>query len=371
MPDNLESIIQASLDAERGGPDPEADVVETVAELETVVAEPEVVTETPAADAIPADGVKPVEKPAAKAGDDDDFDKVPAREPNGRENRIPHSRVGKMVETGIKKFRAAEHEPLVQRAKTYEDRLERVGTVERIMFDKQDQFLDILETIPGYKEVFAKRFGSAAAPTTAAAAKPADDAALLAEIGPKPAPDYKDETTGAVGYTPEQHEKLLDWVAKKAAAEAVRTTEERLGKRIKPFEDSVQARQRQDAQAQQISSDLDKAAKWDGFVENAQAILDVLSADSKEALRLGRAPQLTLEDAYRQVVIPKLKTDRNKLREEILKELEEAPRSTSAGARATSRPAADAAASGPKDLDDIIKAELDKARRSGNTGSRQ
>jgi hypothetical protein len=77
--------------------------------------------------------------------------------------------------------------------------------------------------------------------------------------------------------------------------------------------------------SQRVDLMIKEAETWPGFKENEADILKTLQADSS----------ISLERAYQKVVYPKLQTDRNKLREEVLKEINAQPRSTSAPATNT------------------------------------
>lgn len=300
--------------------------------------------------AVPAAKTDAEKKTPAADASADDIDTIPERDATGRINRIPHTRVKAIVATGVKKaeaaWEAAKLKPVAEKVTAYEQRLERVGAVEKIMFEDQPRFLEILKTIPGYSELLG---GTAAKP--AAAATPAVDPADEFKE-PMPAPD------GDGGYTPEGLQALLDWTTRRATHNAVRETEKRLGARIKPFEERDAAARANHEMAQKTWSLIDQAtAEWEGFKEHASEILDVLKQDT--------AGRLSLQDAYRQVVIPKFKADRQRVREEVLKELEKAPRSTAAGGTgAVSRvAAAAAAAAGPRDLEDVIRESLRPLRR--------
>jgi len=96
---------------------------------------------------------------------------------------------------------------------------------------------------------------------------------------------------------------------------------------------------------------------WTRFNENEAEIVKVLQDH----------PNYSLERAYQTVVLPKLeatqkaavdtvKADRDKMRAEILAELKQAPRSTSAPAQATK--VAQVTSAGPQGLEDIIAAAI-------------
>jgi hypothetical protein len=370
---DLDATIRAGLDAIR----PEGEVVDAgdagtpdegiaTGDTDTVVIdgssdEPEVPAAEDVKD-VPAPVVeKKVETPVAV--DEDDFSKIPEKDAQGRTNRIPHTRVKKMVETAGKKavetFTKTTHEPLVNEVNVYRDRFAKIEQVEQTMFNKPPQMLDILLTIPGYKEELERRFGTAAGGGEAARAG-ADD--------PEPGPDVKNADGTPAGYSQEGLKALRDWDRR----QAVKLAEERLGSRIKPFEDREKtAQQQREEQARRgagVANELEQATKWDNFVENAEEILKVITEDNNQAMAAERARRgtgklkHTLLSAYHQVVHAKMSADRARVREEILKEMQTAPKSTAAGgAGAVSRQAAGAKG---RTLDEEIKFRLDQKRRT-------
>lgn len=373
----LEDIIQSAVDDARGGPDPDAaeigdsllsDEADAGAEpvVEAVVVEP--VVDKPAPDT----AVKPAAKAqtpeeiaasaAAKKVDENDLDSVPERDATGRTNRIPHPRVKAMVETGVKKAEAKwtteKLEPIQRENTVYRERFKGIGVVEDKLFNKPAEFVGILRTIPGYEKFLVSADGQPATGTTTVPA---------AKDDPEPGPDVRDDKGTAIGYSEAGLKALRAWDRR----QAVRESEERLGARIKPFEESARsAAERSEAAratSEGIAAELNQAAKWEGFIENGTEILEALKADTAEVLA-GKHGPTPLLDIYHRIVLPKMKGDRNKLREDIIKELQAAPRSTAAGsAGAESRDAAVLAAKGPRTVEDIIKDSLRTLRAQGQS----
>jgi hypothetical protein len=71
------------------------------------------------------------------------------------------------------------------------------------------------------------------------------------------------------------------------------------------------------------------------FTENEQGMLDAMKA----AQTAGKP--ISFEDAYMQVVVPKLASDRTKIRTEVLAEIEAVPKTSSVTATAAVKPAND------------------------------
>jgi len=101
----------------------------------------------------------------------------------------------------------------------------------------------------------------------------------------------------------------------------------------------------------QVRAQIAEAQTWPLFAEHEAEIVKALQGNDK----------LTLEGAYRQVVYPKLVADRTKMREEILKEVQKAPRSTAAPGSA-SRSSAQQAPTGPRSLEDVISDSIKTLR---------
>jgi hypothetical protein len=90
-----------------------------------------------------------------------------------------------------------------------------------------------------------------------------------------------------------------------------------------------------------------KARSWPLFSEHEQEIVQTLRAN----------PKISLERAYQKAILPKLKADRMKMRQELLAELKAKPTATSAPVAATPAPAA-----GPTDLTEVINQAMKNSR---------
>ena len=224
--------------------------------------------------------------------------------PDGKENRIPYSRVQKIVQNQIAKAT----EPLARevtdyktRVSTYEERLAKVDEVERIMFDEPAKFIEILKTLKGYPELLG---GSVQAATHTSDT-----------VTEEPQPDL-DLGDGKLTYSPEGLKRLRAWDRQQ--------TENVIGKRLKPFEDERAAAERIEAAKPYIKAAVMEAkANWPRFNEDEEAILKEVQGG------------LTLEAAWRKVSVPKLSADRDKMRAEIIQELKKQPTGTAVAGRPT------------------------------------
>lgn len=324
---DLNEVITESIEDVELPPDTlEATPEATETPAEPVEATPEATT--PQAEGEPT----PTPKPPV-----DDFEKkfgIPAQSLSGRENRIPYSRVKKITEKAVNdrvKELEATYTPQLQEYETklrdYETRLEQVGQFENIMINRPDQFLDMLSTVPAYRPFF--RAIEAALTNPQSQTAPVDDM-------PQPNQDLPD---GTKVYDMEGLKALLAWQANKTEARVTKQIEER----YKPIESEWEAQQRIAEILPKVRADIAEARTWVKFNENEDDIVAALQSN----------PKLSLEGAYRQIVFPKVAADRDKMRQELLKEIKQAPQSTSATSGA-SKASAQSATSGPRNLEDVI-----------------
>jgi hypothetical protein len=174
---------------------------------------------------------------------------------------------------------------------------------------------------------------------------------------PRPKPDLE-LADGGWTYSPEGVDKLLEWKS--------RQLEARLETKLKPLMDrEEQERQRQQADQMRQSletktrSMLEDAKTWPGFADHENDILKALQDDTAKARAEGRRPSLSLDAAYRQVVIAKLATDRTSMRSEVIKELNSAPKSTATTPRAVDAPRQQ----GPRSSADIVRQVIAQAEQ--------
>lgn len=262
-----------------------------------------------------------------------------------RENAIPHSRVQRMIakreqkliatvakELGISKAEAELKLEDVTGALTerrtrfseYETRIQQVDALDQIAASDPDRFVRLLaEANPQAYGKFLRVLEATGGNVEAAAAAAAGSAGATSD--PKPEPDLpiRDESGKVIGstYSLEGLEKLRAWDRR----EAVREAEAKMNQRLEPFEKEREARAKQERVQQihreasaAVDAKLTRMSKLPGFLDNQDAILAAMQKD-----------QLSVDDAYLQVVIPKLQGDRTKIREEVLAEINKAPRATS------------------------------------------
>lgn len=331
-------------------------------------------SDAPAGDSDPAVGDAAVETAESQVDEHaDPFAKefgLTEPKPGQRENRIPYNRV-KVIATNAQKktFKALTGED-VKPGETLDAAVERVGTtfktiqaehgeavralreydrVGDIMEKHPDQFVEMLTQIhPRYKELFS---GNGGRTDERLGEKPGDP-------GPRPEPDLE-LGDGSRTFSVEGLQKLMDW----QAAKAEQRLREQYDARLQPFE-KERAEAKKSAEIRQaavgnINNVMKYAVTWDGFKENEAAILEAIQKDTRPML-----PWQAVLSAYMEVVIPKYKADRAKMRTEILEELRKAPTSTGikpgSAVRVAQKPAQSDA---PVDTEDVIRQAIAGLKR--------
>lgn len=306
-------------------------------------------------DDTPVDGV-------AKANiDPDDFDAVPAEATDSlgrkRVNAIPHPRVKQMIEKRERKLIATVAKELgITKAEAElqlddvlggvkergsklsasEARIKQIEAVEAVMGTDHKRFMDMLVKFnPEYARYKWQEEGAAASAQ-----------APQGEQDPEPEPDY-DLGNGQKTYSLDGMRKLREWERRQGKKEFEAT----LGERLKPFEQErlekqqrAEIEQQQQTHRQQLAKRLERARKWPQFKEHEPDIQKAVDEAH------GRGDFISFEDAYMQVVIPRLAGDRTSIRQEVLAEINGLPKSTSVTQTVTAKPAEK-----PKTTSDIAR----------------
>lgn len=349
----LENVIEDSLnDAVQAEDGDTAETVETTSETSTESTEvTEPVAETSSEVTNPATTGTETETEAL-----DEFAKrfgIQSQSVTGRENRIPYSRVKKIIERNekdttarVRKELETQFTPRIQefetKVKDYEDRLTKVGQFEHILENDPQQFLSMLSQVPAYKEFFdyVNKLAGGASPD-----QPVVAAGALDSTMPQPDQALAD---GSKVYSMEGLQKLLAWQSQQVEERAVKQAEDRYSKRYEPIEREWQAREQMAKIVPVVEKQVTEARTWPLFKENEPEIIQALKAD----------PNVSLERAYQNVVLPKIQADRTKMRTEVLAELKNKPMSTAAPV--TAAKAGTQVSTGPRNLEDIIREEVAK-----------
>jgi type II secretory pathway component PulK len=188
---------------------------------------------------------------------------------------------------------------------------------------------------------------------------PAAPAQAVAPTAEMPAPDVTLHD-GSQTYSLDGLKKLLEWNTANVEARLM----PKLDERLKPWQDrEKEAKAREEYEkAKSVASErarsmMAEAQNWPGFKEHEADILKALQADTEQARAAGKRPTLSLDAAYRQAVLPKMTADRNKMREELLKEINGAaaktPTTTHGGAEVVKK-------QGPADTRSIASRVIDQ-----------
>ena len=341
------SIAAAESASPSSGSEPTGETTtETGSTAEPVVAESTVTTEP----VVSADGepvVAKVGEPAKEAVkpvvEVDEFAKehgIKSKKADGRDNPIPYSAVrDRIVPNAVKKAEATWTTEKLQPVVAERDRLvakvNDIAQTEHILFNDQKRFIEILRTIPGYAELLSNTGNTA---VTGKSAAPGDLPDAVND--PRPGPDYMDPTTGKpAGYTPEGHEKLLDWIARDAERRALARMEKQYGP-IKDAFDRTQKSRKERGELENRTTDvLSQATIWPGFKENFTEIEKVLPTIPDINPETGRryTAMEALRVAYDKVVPDKLRANEDALRRKILDEMAAAPAGTSTSGETTAK----------------------------------
>lgn len=340
---NLETVIEDAITDASIAPEPveaaEAAEVSTDISADTAPdtsdgADPSI--EAASAEAASIEVASPGARQPAQAKPEEAVDKKLGIAPftNGRENRIPYSRVKKIVANAEKEAlkplteKLSQLEPKVQQ---YEAQLQKVAEFEEVMLNDSQRFLQMLSTIPAYQQFF-----SYVNQLQEQVQKGAQATEQVVDQDPMPGPDEV-QPDGSAIYSEQGLRALMDWQA--------RQVEAKIAARYKPIEAEWQRQEHLAKVIPQVEAQIKEARQWPLFNENEDAITQALASN----------PAMSLEAAYRQVVFPKLQVNRDQMRTQILSELKQAPRATAAPAQSHR---AAPAPKGPQSLEDIIAASI-------------
>jgi hypothetical protein len=254
--------------------------------------------------------------------------------PGARDNRIPYSRVQKIVTKAQERHAAeiAQHTARIQQFEqeraTYQAQMQAL----RVAEENPEQFLRAMaEADPRYGQLLA----SALQQKQAATGQPA--------ATEKPQPDVLNGD-GTLAYSLEGLERLAEW----KADQRVRALEQRYEQRFGPIERDYRAQAQLNAAIPRVQAQIAEAQTWPLFEESKAEITAALQSDRS----------LSLDAAYRKVVFPKIQSNRDAMRAEILAEINRKPAAAS-GVVSGSAPAA---ASGPMTTEDIVRAAAAQLR---------
>jgi hypothetical protein len=143
---------------------------------------------------------------------------------------------------------------------------------------------------------------------------------------------------------------LMEWQGKQVETRVNQRWQQDVDKRFGPIEQEWRSREAMAKLVPEIDRQIAEARKWPNFNELEAEVTKLLNADQR----------LSLEGAYRQAyqtsIVPKLAADRNKIRSEVLAEIQKRPAAT-----ATPSVARPKASAGPMKTEDVITQSLQDA----------
>lgn len=381
---DLEAVITDSITDSQLPPDtdtdtPEVDTSDISDDTSYQVETPATADDAPAEDAAEGDGESRVDVPDSEKapGTKDEFERLagmPAVGQHGRENRIPYSRVKKITEKAVNELAenvlgrklapgekaadvvkqyAAEIPVMREKVTDYEARLERVGQFEDIIQNKPKDFIKMLQKLPQYEGFFSwiRSLRQDGHVTTGGDGTAGQAAQAAMESDQMPEPDQALED-GTKVYSLDGLKQLLLWNSKDTERRVLGQVESQYAPIRSEFQQRREAAQREMVERQQyeaalpvIRRQIEDAKTWPMFSENEDAISEALAADES----------LSLEGAYRKVVLPKILSDRQAMRQQVMKEIKTAPRAASVPSNTAQKATP---STGPKSLEDVIREQV-------------
>lgn len=315
------------------------------------------------------ESAKPVaeEKPAEVSTDPEVLKQVAAREQElaeyglepeqkGKVNRIPQPRVVKMIEKAEAKLRAdfeKEKSGWTTKSQEYDKALASKHEVDAMIVADPDKYLGMLAVL--HPEKYQKYL----TPKEKAVVKSAMD-----EVGEAPKPDRKFED-GSVGWSDEQLDRLMVWNRKVAKEEAKQELQQKFDDlntkfdQVKPFITKDAEKKALDDLAQKFQSQLHRLGEQWGDDFKAEIAKD-RDSDIFKYWNSHLKEGCTLEEATSAVLLPRLRSDKNKMREDLLKEQEERAKGASRGPAASTK-SDKKAVDTPQSTEDTIWAALEEA----------
>jgi hypothetical protein len=262
-----------------------------------------------------------------------------------RENRIPYSRVRKIVENTKKRLSEAHTTALSTKEteyRQYKTKADQLDLVDRMIATDDDRYMRTLAIL--HPEKYSKYLNR-----EPVAAKPATDP----DEG-KPQPDYKFDD-GTFGYTDKQHQRLMEWYGEKARKQAVAEVEQR----FKPLEDRFKSEETNRQLQPLINAQLAQARKaWGKYFEDDYK--KGQSGQSEIIAFMAQNPDVEFHAAVAMVLGPKkeaeLAADRTKIREEVHAELNARPHAVQRLVPGSKRPVTES--SGERTLEDVIRESI-------------
>lgn len=302
--EDLESVISSAI--ADSGASTTTETTETPTETTEITTETaESATSDPQATATDTTTVEePVaDAPTAPEGQtppEDTLETLQSELAGKRDNRIPYSRVKKIVENAEKKAREAVE--ATYKTPEFQNSMRAIELADA----NPEQFLSALaQSDPRYAKLLAPLRGGGGEATAAAKKTPPADI--------KPNIQLSD---GTLGYDAEAVNGLLE----RQAAQLRQEFDERLGS-FAPVAEDYQTRQLRANAESRVAAQLEVAKNWRGFNDEANQVA--------MGNYMMQNPKADLRDAYIAVVVPKLQADETAIRKKIAEEMKKQSKASS------------------------------------------
>ncbi len=326
MSSDLSSVVFSAMEdagiSEGPGPEsseaPEPEVVEVSTDDtpgETAVVEGEEAAEKE----ISVDEVKVDKAAKVDAKPDEELQKLleevglKAPKKGERENRIPHSRVVKMVEKALKR-RGEDFTKQIQerdtRLTTAEAKAKAMDQVDALIEADPERYLTMLAGL--HPEKYGRFLK---------AQEKAEEKKAVDDPEPQPDIEYEDKSRG---YSPDQFKKWQEWTLTTASKRALAELKKESDKRLEPIERERQQREYAEKMAPQIRARIQRAKEtWGEHFPKDN------SPEEKELLALCKAnPTTPWEAVVAEFCLPKVRESQSKQRAAILKEINDRAKKT-------------------------------------------
>jgi hypothetical protein len=266
-----------------------------------------------------------------------------------RENRLPYSRVKKIIANSRKKLVEAHTGELKTREEKLtaaEKRLKDFDAADNLLKTDPDRYLQLLATVnPRYQQYLGVAHKGQ---------QPEVVQQPVVKNEPAPGPDAT-FADGSKGYSAEGLEKLREWDRRQAVQEAQKLFDARLApieKANKTREEQQRANEYRQAQIPIIRNQIAVASKtWGKAFDDDYA---KQSEGKSEILKYMQAnPDVPFDTCVATVLLPKVQADRTTMRADLLKEINARPKAAVKAPAAASKVGAEPV--GERTTEDVIR----------------
>lgn len=292
---------------------------------------------------------------------------IKAPKPGERENRLPHPRVRKMIGKAIERTQATFEVERKANANFRAQASQRLADIDA--FDKLAGS-DPMRTVQALATIHPQIWGpirdrlaghAMPDPTKPAADVQAQQPQQFTEKEPTPDVKYAD---GTLGYSPERFEEFKAWQARKITHDVTADLQKRfdtaLDKRFGGLERDYKAGQENAQRRQRIQQDIAETKETWGDLFPAAGSKE--EADLKAYIQANPINPATgqvwsFKQSVRNWMLPRIQTDRTKMRTSILDEINTRPAAAEKQPVAQSRTVR-TAEDGPRNLEDVIREQV-------------